>query len=272
VKSPIKSRLLLPIVKPAIAATPNISTKEIILLLQPYVIDIFLTYALITKVRNTVRDIVFGDPDTNVQCLPAFIDSVDASGHACEVFAKSPLMVRKRLLAIVLQEKMSLLKKEQKVMAKQEKLKYVAAWEKANRVMLDDVGLGPSVEEQMSTDKFVTGIFLSISAAKKTVPLLSPVYQADAAHTKFGKYTLYSCYGITANCNAFPVAFGIVFGNEDKEGWEKFWHFTKNQHPCLDHPRITVITDQQKDPLKQWWRRFPRLLTSFAATIGGLIY
>ncbi len=36
----------------------------------------------------------------------------------------------------------------------------------------------------------------------------------------FGKYTLYSCYGITANCNAFLVAIGIIFGNEDKHGCE----------------------------------------------------
>jgi hypothetical protein len=38
----------------------------------------------------------------------------------------------------------------------------------------------------------------------------------------FGKYTLYSCYGTTANCSTYPVAFGILFGNEDKEGWMDF--------------------------------------------------
>ncbi len=62
---------------------------------------------------------------------------------------------------------------------------------------------------------------MSIAPAKNSVPLLqTAVYQADAAHMNFGKYTLYSCYGITSNCNLFPVAFGIVFSNEDKEGWE----------------------------------------------------
>ncbi len=72
--------------------------------------------------------------------------------------------------------------------------------------------------------KFVGGIFMSISSAKLNVPYLQTVYQADAAHMKFDKYTLYSCYGITPNCK---------FGNQDKEGWVKFWEFAKRVHPCL---------------------------------------
>jgi hypothetical protein len=59
-------------------------------------------------------------------------------------------------------------------------------------------------------DRFLCGVFLSISAARNAVPLLQTVYQADATHMNFGKYMLYSCYGVTANCNAFPVAFGII--------------------------------------------------------------
>ena len=69
---------------------------------------------------------------------------------------------------------------------------------------------------------------------------------SNAAHTNFGKYTLYSCYGISANCNAFPVAMAIIFGNEDKEGWSLFWKFASTIHPSLNHPSVTIITDQQK--------------------------
>ncbi len=39
----------------------------------------------------------------------------------------------------------------------------------------------------------------------------------------FGKYTLYSCCGTTANCNTYLVAFGILFQNEDKEDWMDVW-------------------------------------------------
>ncbi len=79
--------------------------------------------------------------------------------------------------------------------------------------------------EGVGPERFLCGGFLSISAARNAVPLLQTVYQADAAHMNFDKYTLYSCYDITANCNAFPVAFGIIFGNEDKEGWDQFRKF-----------------------------------------------
>jgi hypothetical protein len=62
----------------------------------------------------------------------------------------------------------------------------------------------------------------------------------------FGKYTLYSCYGTTSNCNTYPVAFGILFGSENKEGWKIFWNFAKLVHPSIDDTRVTIITDQAK--------------------------
>jgi hypothetical protein len=62
----------------------------------------------------------------------------------------------------------------------------------------------------------------------------------------FGKYTLYSCYGITANYNTYPVAFGILFGNEDKEGWRDFWDFAMSVHPSIDDTSVTMITEQAK--------------------------
>jgi hypothetical protein len=78
------------------------------------------------------------------------------------------------------------------------------------------------------------------------VPHLQRVFQADACHMSFGKYTLYSCYGTTANGNTSLVAFGIHFENEDKDGWLKFCKFAKNLHPILDDETVTIITDQAK--------------------------
>jgi hypothetical protein len=62
----------------------------------------------------------------------------------------------------------------------------------------------------------------------------------------FRKYILYSCYGTTANCNTHPVAYGLLFGNEDKESRMDFWDFAKSVHPSIDDTRVTVITDQAK--------------------------
>ena len=85
-----------------------------------------------------------------------------------------------------------------------------------------------------------------MSYSNAVVPYLQDIFQADAAHMNFGKYTLFSCYGSTANANTSPIAFAILFGNEDKASWEVFWEFAKEQHPCLDQFNKTFITDQAK--------------------------
>jgi hypothetical protein len=71
---------------------------------------------------------------------------------------------------------------------------------------------------------------------------------ADACHLNFGKYTLFSCYGITANSNASPVAFAIIFGNENTSTstWTQFWKYALELHPYIDAGDITIITDQDK--------------------------
>jgi hypothetical protein len=43
-----------------------------------------------------------------------------------------------------------------------------------------------------------------------------------------------------------PVAFGLLFGNEDKDNWATFWEFVHTIHPSLDDPRKTIVTDQDK--------------------------
>jgi hypothetical protein len=94
--------------------------------------------------------------------------------------------------------------------------------------------------------KFLNGIFFAPSFAKATVPHLQKVFMADACHLNFGKYTLFSCYGVTANSNASPVAFAIIFGNESTSTWRQFWKYALELHPSLDAGDITIITDQDK--------------------------
>ena len=57
---------------------------------------------------------------------------------------------------------------------------------------------------------------------------------------------MYAAYGSTAQSNMFPIAFAIIFGNEDKEGWTKFWQYAVTLHPTINAPMITIITDQDK--------------------------
>jgi hypothetical protein len=94
--------------------------------------------------------------------------------------------------------------------------------------------------------KFFSGILFSTSGVQMAVPFLQRVFQADACHMNYGKYTLYSCYGTTANCNTYTVAFKILFGNEDKEGWMDFWDFAKSVHPSIDDTSVSIVTDPAK--------------------------
>ncbi len=70
---------------------------------------------------------------------------------------------------------------------------------------------------------FLDGILFAPLFAQRTVPHLQKTYMADACHLNFGKYTLFSCYGVTANSNMSPVGFAIKFGNENTSNWTKFW-------------------------------------------------
>jgi hypothetical protein len=92
----------------------------------------------------------------------------------------------------------------------------------------------------------LNGIFFAPSFVKRTVPQLQKMFMADACHLDFGKYTLFSCYGMTANSNASPVAFATLFGNKNTSTWWQFWKYCLYLHPCIDSGNITIITDQDK--------------------------
>ncbi len=48
-KSPVKSKILVPLMKAVIAEWPNISNKEMVTILRLYINDIFITNALLQK-------------------------------------------------------------------------------------------------------------------------------------------------------------------------------------------------------------------------------
>ncbi len=176
------------------------------------------------------------------------------------VVIKERLEVMKMLERVVLSEEMERKKAAKKLMTKEEKISYVTKWKKKNRLMLIEGGVWPPRGgDQAVVDplKFLSGFFFATSNAQRMVPHLQTVFQADAFHMNFGKYTLYSCYGTTANGNTSPVAFGILFGNEDKEGWSQFWKFAKNLHPGLDNETVTIITDQAKGLIESIHEELP---------------
>ncbi len=68
----------------------------------------------------------------------------------------------------------------------------------------------------------------------------------DACHLNFGRYTLFSCYGVTSNSNLSPVVFAIIFRNKNTSNLAKFWEYVLKLHPSMNSGYITIITDQDK--------------------------
>jgi hypothetical protein len=88
--------------------------------------------------------------------------------------------------------------------------------------------------------------FFAPSFVTTTVRDLQKVFIADACHLHFGKNTLFSCYGITANAIASHVAFAIILGSENTSSWRQFWNYAVKLHPYLDSADVTIITDQTR--------------------------
>ncbi len=94
--------------------------------------------------------------------------------------------------------------------------------------------------------QYLQDIFFTPLFAPKTVPKLKRLFLADACHVNFGKYTLFSSYGVTTNGNMSPVGFAIVFGNENGTTWKEFWEFVKGVYLLLNLLDVTIVTDQDK--------------------------
>ena len=94
--------------------------------------------------------------------------------------------------------------------------------------------------------RFFHGLFFTPSFPKTTVPTLQTLFMADVCHLNFDKYTLFTCYGVTANANMLPVGFAIIFGNENGASWKKFWEFIHKTHTTMNRPNVTIVTDQDK--------------------------
>ncbi len=206
-RSPIESRWLLPLLKQRIAECPNISNKECAHLLRLHVRLDFLTKTLLQRAKKACKFELFGNPSENAQYTKAMLREMNVRGHKVKSITKSAADVMAMLEKIVVQEEADRLQaKDGTTMTREMKKKYAKDWIHINNEMLQEGGLGI----QMIGDpipEFCAGVFFSMSYSTSVVPHLQDVFQADAAHMNFGKYTLFSCYGSTANANTSPIAF-----------------------------------------------------------------
>jgi hypothetical protein len=166
-------------------------------------------------------------------------------GHTVKVIFPNRCNTMQTVNAIVLKEEMDRKKAANTSMSRQEKVDYVYNWKKDNDTFLCDA-FGFDDDPQF---QFLMGIFITPSTSKEQFPLLQEVLQADTAHMSFGKYTLYSVYGASANGTMSALGFALLFGNEDKQSWMQFGNFIRKTHPTINQSKYTFITDQDKGSL-----------------------
>jgi hypothetical protein len=148
---------------------------------------------------------------------------LELQGHFVEVHFLTQADSLNHLLLVVLCEEIQCRKAQGKVNhglgSRTNAAAFLQAWKETNSEVINEK-LG-TVEENF---RFVDRILFSLSTSKRTAPHLQTVFQAGAAHLNWGKYTLYSLYGTTAECQCTAVSFGILFRNEDLESWISFGH------------------------------------------------
>jgi len=211
-RSPYKASYIIPLIARTIAMTPLASNKVLRQVLEPYGRDYCFTENIIQKARTDARKMIFGDADENV-CYAHFVkEDLVKAGHHVELSFTTRKETLQNLDKIILAEEAQRRKDaNMDGLPPADRKAFVLQWRRKHETKIME-RLGTPDEE--SSLKFLSGIFFAPSFSKNTVPHLQKVFMADACHLNFGKYTLFSCYGATANSNASPVAFAIIFGNE----------------------------------------------------------
>ena len=224
--------------------TPLASNKVLHQVLEPYGREYCFTEAIIQKARTDARKLIFGDADENVSFAHFVKADLEKAGHHVTLSFTTRKETMQNLDKVVLAEEAQR-RKDANIdgLPPAERKAFILQWQTKHATQLHE-RLG--TPEDGVHLRFLNGVFFTPSFTKETVPLLQKVFMADACHLNFGKYTLFSCYGVTANSNASPVAFAIIFGNESTSTWRQFWKYCLELHPTIDSEDVTIITDQDK--------------------------
>jgi hypothetical protein len=145
--------------------------------------------------------------------------------HHVEILYANRKEILQAVCGVVLQEELTHLKKEKHTLDREEQVKFIQKWKKDNELyLMDTFGIGDSTHEC----QFVRGVLFAPSSSSHVVPLLQDVYQADGAHSQFGKYILYLAYGTNANGHMSAISFGLLFEMRIRGIGRPSEHFAKH--------------------------------------------
>ena len=202
-RSPYKAAWIVPLIAATIADTPMALAQVLQSLLAPYGHRYCFSSSIIQNARSEARKLIFGEPDNNVAYAMFVRDQLQREGHHVVLDFKSRKDIIRQMEKIVIADEMNRRKEHQlQPLLAHERMPFITQWKHANSdVLMAKLG---SVSESPPL-KFLDRIFFAPSFSTSTVPYLQRVFMADACHLHFGKYTLFGCYGVTANSNMSPL-------------------------------------------------------------------
>jgi hypothetical protein len=169
--------------------------------------------------QTKAHKLIFGVPDENVGYASFLKDKLEKLGHFVSLSFTNRKETIKNVEKIIIADEVL----RRKVvhledLAPNNRRAFVLKWmDDISKILVKQLGWN---SDNVS---FLDGVLFAPLFVQKTVPHLQKAYMAGACHLNFGKYTLFSCYGITESSNMSPVGFVIIFGNKNTSNWTKFW-------------------------------------------------
>jgi hypothetical protein len=240
--SPFRTIMIVPLIATTIAEMPMASNKVLRTILEPYKKAYCFTDNILQSSQTKARKLIFGVPLENVDYASFLKDELEKLGHFVLLSFTNQKETIKNIEKVIIADKV-LCRKDAHLegLAPNNRRAFVLKWmNDHSKILLQQLGW------KSDDVSFLDRVLFAPSFVQKTIPHLQKTYMADACHLNFGKYTLFSCYGVTANYNMSPVAFAILFGNKNTSNWTKFWEYVLKLHPLMNSGDITIITNQDK--------------------------
>ncbi len=192
--------------------------------------------------QTKARKLIFGVPEENVGYASFVKDELEKLGNFVMLSFTNQKETIQNVEKIIIADEVLRWKEAHLVeLAPNNRRVFVSKWMNDNsKILVKQLGW------KSDNVSFLEGVLFAPLFVQRTVPHLQKTYMADACHLNFGKYTLFSCYGVTANLNMSPVGFAIIFGNENTSNWTKFWEYVLKLHPSMNSRYISIITNQDK--------------------------
>ena len=207
VKTPYNAVDLVPLLVQTFTDNPNASNKTMEDVLQPYGNAGVFTDNILQTARRQVRQQLYGTALDNVKHSSSLVSEMKLRGHRIEMYVANHEETLKSMFEVVWDEE--LMRRSGGASIRKDGMQsFCSQWRAENK---DEFYLALGDKEDHL--EFVHGFFFAPSVSIAAVPHLQTVFQADAAHVAWGKYTLFSLYGTSANGNMFPVMLGVIFGN-----------------------------------------------------------